>query len=102
MASIVGFLITNIDSFFKSQIRLGNGAVVHESGKRTTAIEAKRRTKYIKDVIWLLIYIKNLVCCANCPTWGFCMLLKMTLASFMKKKQKSKHHVIGKINMGRQ
>lgn len=44
-------ILMEIDLTSNSQVKMGNGALVQAKGKGTIAIEIKKKTRYIRDVL---------------------------------------------------
>lgn len=44
-------IFSKLDSSFKSQVKLGNGALVEVEGKGTISINTKKGAEFVKDVL---------------------------------------------------
>ncbi|KAF8377139.1 hypothetical protein HHK36_030512 [Tetracentron sinense] len=64
-------IFVNMNTFSNSQVRMGNGVLVQAKGKGTIAIETKKGTKYIQDVLLVPDLEQNLLSVGQLVEHGY-------------------------------
>lgn len=64
-------IFSELDTSVKTPVRIGNRVLMESKGKSTIAVQTKRGTKFIKDVLYVPELNQNLLCVAQMMQHGY-------------------------------